>query len=62
MNLPPWVQETVEIFQPPKTGLVIIELECYQGGITKLQIGSFVRIKPDGKNEMQRNELREKIA
>lgn len=45
MNLPNWVNETIRKFVPPPTGKIIIELECYQNGITKIEIGGMVRVK-----------------
>lgn len=53
MNFPEWVKETIEKFSPPQTGRVEIALELYKGGITKLEIGNTIRVKPDE----QRSEL-----
>jgi hypothetical protein len=47
MNLPNWVNETIRKFVPPPTGKVIIELECYQNGVTKMEIGGVTRTKPE---------------
>ena len=46
MILPSWVRDALAAFEPPPTGKVLIELELYQGGITKLEIGGVVRQKP----------------
>jgi len=47
MELPSWVKGTIERFDAPPTGKVIITLERYQGGVTKMEIGSLVRITPE---------------
>jgi len=49
MNLPNWVNETIRKFVAPPTGKVIIELEFYQNGITKAEIGGIIRVKPETK-------------
>ena len=46
MQLPDWVQEAIRKLEAPKTGKVVIELECYQGGVTKIELGGIVRMKP----------------
>ncbi len=46
MVLPSWVQETIRNFEPPKTGKVVLELEMYMGGVSKVEIGGVVRVKP----------------
>ena len=46
MTLPDWVQAAIKNLEPPKTGKVIIEIECYMGGVTKLEIGGHIRVKP----------------
>ena len=47
MQLPNWVNEAIRRFTPPATGKVVIELECYKNGITKIEIGGTTRIKPE---------------
>jgi len=47
MTLPDWVQAAIKNLEPPKTGKVVIEIECYMGGVTKLEIGGHVRVKPE---------------
>ena len=49
MKLPEWAKEAIRNVQAPENGKVIIELECgYSGNVTKIEIGSIVRIKsPD---------------
>jgi len=49
MNLPNWVNETIRKFVAPPTGKVVIELESYNGGITKIEIGGIIRVKPETK-------------
>jgi hypothetical protein len=51
MNLPAWVQEAIRKFEPPKTGKVVVEMECYQGGVTKIEIGGVIRVKPDNQKD-----------
>ena len=46
MDLPSWVADIIRQFMPPPTGKVVIVLERYQGGITKMEIGGMVREKP----------------
>ena len=46
MILPSWVRDALTVFEAPPTGKVVIELELYQGGVTKLEIGGIVRHKP----------------
>jgi len=46
MTLPAWVLEAVRRLEAPSTGRVVIILECYQGGVTKIELGGLVRIKP----------------
>ena len=46
MNLPDWVQDEIRRYDAPPTGKVVIEIECYQGGVTKMEIGGVVRVKP----------------
>ena len=46
MILPAWVREAIRVFEAPVTGKVTIELEVYQQGITKLEIGGVIRRKP----------------
>lgn len=54
MNLPEWVREQIQKFEPPQTGKVEIVLELYKGGVTKLELGNTVRVKPDERsNELQ---------
>jgi hypothetical protein len=40
------VEEELARFRAPETGKVLIVLECYKGGVTQLEIGGHVRIKP----------------
>lgn len=47
VNLPNWVKEALRKFEPPPTGKVVIELETYNGGVTKFSIGGIVRVRPD---------------
>lgn len=47
MKFPAWVQERIDGFTPPATGKIVIELECYQGGISKIEMGAVVRFKAD---------------
>ncbi len=51
MDLPIWVQDEIAKFEPPATGKVVIVLERYQGGVTKLEIGDMVRVKPPEKTK-----------
>jgi hypothetical protein len=51
MTLPDWVQAAIKNLEPPKTGKVVIEIECYMGGITKLEIGGHVRVKPENQEK-----------
>ncbi len=46
MVLPDWVQSAIKNLEPPKTGKVVIEIECYMGGVTKMEIGGHLRVKP----------------
>jgi len=46
VNIPDWVLGALRTFDPPETGKVTIELELYQGGVTKAEIGGTVRVKP----------------
>ena len=46
MNLPAWVEDEIEKYEAPMTGRVVIEIERYLGGITKIEIGGLVRVKP----------------
>jgi hypothetical protein len=46
MDVPTWLLELIRKFNAPPTGRVIINLERYQGGITKVEIGGTVREKP----------------
>jgi len=43
------VLDEIRKLAAPVTGKVILTLECYQGGITKLEIGPMVRKKPPEK-------------
>ena len=54
MNLPNWVTEAIRRFTPPATGKVVIELECYKNGITKIEIGGTTRIKPEHLDEYEK--------
>lgn len=47
MDLPAWVRQEIEKFDAPPTGKVVIVLERYMGGITNLEIGGAVRVKPN---------------
>ena len=46
MELPAWVIDLIRKFNAPPTGRVVINLERYQGGITKAEIGGIIREKP----------------
>jgi len=46
MDLPAWVQDELRRYDPPATGKVVIVLERYKGGITTLEIGGMIRVKP----------------
>jgi len=46
MDLPPWVSDIIRQFTPPETGEVVIVLERYKGGVTKMKIGGQIRHKP----------------
>ena len=46
MKLPEWVRKEIDGFAPPLTGKVVISLELYQGGVTKVEIGGSVRFRP----------------
>ena len=46
MNLPEWIIEEIKKYVPPSTGRLVIALEIYQGGVTKLELGNVVRLKP----------------
>jgi len=50
MDLPQWVHDIIGKFSAPATGKVVIVLECYQRGITKMEIGGMVREKPPEKS------------
>ena len=50
MDLPEWVRDIIGRFTAPVTGKVVIMLERYQGGITKMEIGGMVREKPPEKS------------
>lgn len=57
MNLPPWVLESIYKFAAPETGQVVITLELYKNGVTKLELGGVVRVKPNsGQVEIKANE------
>jgi hypothetical protein len=49
MNLPPWVQNAIKEFNAPLTGMVDIKLELFKGGVTKIELGGIIRVKPDQK-------------
>lgn len=46
VKLPDWALAVIQNFQALQTGKVTIELELYNGGITKLEIGGVERHKP----------------
>jgi len=46
MDLPAWVQDEIARYEAPTTGKVVIEIERYQGGVTKIELGGMVRVKP----------------
>lgn len=46
MDLPAWVEEEIQKYEAPQTGKIILEIERYMGGITKIEIGGLVRVKP----------------
>lgn len=52
MQLPNWINEVIRRFVPPPTGKVVIELEFYQGGVTKCEVGGIIRYKPEGKESI----------
>jgi len=52
MKLPEWVLEVLDKFNGPDTGKVTISLEVYKGGITRIEIGSILRI-PSGKSQIK---------
>ena len=58
MNLPNWINEVIRRFVPPPTGKVVIELEFYQNGVTKCEIGGIVRVKPSDDYEKSVTEYR----
>lgn len=49
MDLPEWVLETFRAFRAPETGMVLVNMEIYQRGITRVEIGGMVRVKPPPK-------------
>ena len=49
MDLPEWVQRVIRDYVPPPTGKVLITVEQYKGGVTKVEIGGMVRVKPPEK-------------
>lgn len=53
MDLPAWVLEEIRRFEAPRTGKVVIELERYQGGVTRLEIGGVIRSKPPGERTVK---------
>ena len=60
MIFPDWVQEKIRNFQPPKTGKVVIEIEYYLNGVTRMEIGDIVRFKPEREREENNLPSREK--
>ena len=46
MDLPEWVAEEIRRYEAPMTGKVVLEIERYMGGITRIEIGGLVRVKP----------------
>ena len=46
MDLPAWVEDEIKKYEAPMTGKVVIEIERYLGGITRIEIGGLVRVKP----------------
>ena len=52
MKLPYWITAAILAYEAPQTGKVTITLEIYQNGITKMELGGVVRIKPDGQLKM----------
>lgn len=52
MDLPAWVRRAIQDFEAPATGKVVLELELYKMGITKIEIGGIVRLKPPDKKDV----------
>lgn len=46
MKLPPWVLRELDAFPAPDTGRVTITLEWYSGGVSMLELGRSVRLRP----------------
>jgi hypothetical protein len=46
MDLPSWVIKLIQEYEAPETGRVLINIERYQGGVTKVEIGGIIRRKP----------------
>ena len=46
MKIPDWIKAELEKFNPPATGRVVISLEFYEGGVSKLELGVIQRSKP----------------
>lgn len=57
MLIPDWVRKAMEQYNGPQTGRVIINIELYKGGVTKMEIGSIVRI-PSGNTEVTGQEVK----
>jgi hypothetical protein len=51
MKIPDWVKDELEKFKAPATGRIEISMELYQGGVTKLELGETVRLKPPVRND-----------
>jgi len=62
MQLPNWVNETIRKFVAPPTGKVVLTLELYNSGVTKLEIGGIVRVKSEGYEKEVDEYRRGKIA
>lgn len=46
MKIPDWVKDEMEKFKAPVTGKIVMTIELYQGGVTRLELGSVFRMKP----------------
>ena len=47
MTIPSWVKEVIDNFKEPETGKVVLSLEYYKGGVTKIEIGGIIRVRPE---------------
>lgn len=46
MQLPDWVERALQRVEAPATGRVTVEIEWYQGGVTRCTIDTGVRVTP----------------